>query len=330
MGTKRFEIYAPVIIPTLCRFDHFKRCIDSLSRCTGAEYTDLYIGLDFPAKDSHWPGYNKICGYVSQITGFNRVVVYKRDYNYGAGANIKALKDSIKNLYDRFIYSEDDNEFAPNFLEYMNEGLTRFKDNPNVLRICGNLMPWSANYDKIMGNYKWNAFPAMDHNALGVGCWFDKSFINPYTKESVLKSWRLTFKAFRDGYSVAINRMLIQLYKDTQLPDVCFRLYCSFQHKYCIFPSVSKVKNWGYDGTGLHSDNNTNLIDLQVLDTSKEFYMDNFEIKDYPEVKTFVKQMYNGNKSNKLMAMVSYVFYRITGTRIRDVREKVTKQKCNK
>ena len=137
MDTKRFEIYAPVIIPTLCRFEHFKRCIDSLSRCTGAEYTDLYIGLDFPAKDSHWPGYNKICGYVSQITGFNQVIVYKREYNYGASANTHALKESIIKQYDRYIFSDDDNEFSPNFLDYMNEGLTRFKDNPNILKICG-------------------------------------------------------------------------------------------------------------------------------------------------------------------------------------------------
>ena len=47
-------IYAPVVIPTLCRYEHLKRCIDSLSNCTGADRTELYIGLDFPAEESHW------------------------------------------------------------------------------------------------------------------------------------------------------------------------------------------------------------------------------------------------------------------------------------
>lgn len=323
MSIKRFDVYAPVLIPTLCRYEHFRRCIESLRRCTGAEYTDLYIGLDYPTKESHWPGYNKICEYVSQITGFNQVVVFKRESNLGARANVKALKASVINLYDRCIVSEDDNEFSPNFLEYMNAGLTRYKDNPDVLRICGNLMPWDVDYKAVMGGWGKNAFPAMDYNAMGVGSWFDKPLVLPYTKDSVLKSWKLTYKAFKEGYCTAIHRMLHQLYKDTQLPDVCFRLYCAFHHKYCIFPAVSKVKNWGYDGTGLHSDNNSHWIDVQVLDTSCDFDMDDFEIVDYPEVKSFVRQMFDANKKIKLWIMINYVFYRLTGRRFKDVFGKI-------
>lgn len=40
--------FAPVIIPTLCRYEHFKECLESLSRCTWAEKTEVYIGLDYP------------------------------------------------------------------------------------------------------------------------------------------------------------------------------------------------------------------------------------------------------------------------------------------
>ena len=40
---------APVIIPTLCRYDHFKRLMESLNKCTWADKTDVYIGLDYPA-----------------------------------------------------------------------------------------------------------------------------------------------------------------------------------------------------------------------------------------------------------------------------------------
>ena len=53
-------IYAPVLIPTLCRDEHFIRCIESLKRNAWAKYTDIYIALDFPCKESHWDGYNKI------------------------------------------------------------------------------------------------------------------------------------------------------------------------------------------------------------------------------------------------------------------------------
>ena len=57
-------VYAPILIPTLCRDEHFIRCIESLKKNSWAEYTDVYVALDFPAKESHWDGYKKICTYL--------------------------------------------------------------------------------------------------------------------------------------------------------------------------------------------------------------------------------------------------------------------------
>lgn len=47
MGVK-ITHYAPVIIPTLNRYVHLKRCVDSLAKCTHAPDTELIIGLDYP------------------------------------------------------------------------------------------------------------------------------------------------------------------------------------------------------------------------------------------------------------------------------------------
>lgn len=313
MSTKRFEVYAPVVIPTLCRYEHFKRCIDSLSKCTGAEFTDVFIGIDYPTKVSHWDGYNKICEYVTHIVGFHELVIVKREKNLGPEENIKALREYVKEHYDRCISSEDDNEFSPNFLEYMNECLTHFKDNPNVIRICGSKMTWGVDFNSMMRGYNKNIFPAKDFNASGWAMWFDKYPVIPYSKESVLKSWKLTYRVFQKGYCYNVNRMLYQLKKESQLPDLCMRLYCVFHDKYCIFPSVSKVKNWGFDGSGLNSNDNLHLIDIQELDSEIGFCMDDIEIKDYPEVCTFVRSMFDEGKKNKLKIMINYVIYRFTG-----------------
>ena len=312
MSEKRFEVYAPVIIPTLCRYEHFKRCVESLSKCTGAEYTELYIGLDYPLKKEHESGYQKICDYLPAIHGFKNVIVYKREHNYGAIQNIMCLKNSLQEKYDRFIMSEDDNEFSPNFLEYMNEGLTRYKDDPNIIRICGSKMTWGIDFKGIMQGYNKNVFPAKDFNASGYGAWFGKYYTIPYTKLSVLKSWNFTYKAFQKGYCTAIQRMLAQLDKESQLPDMCLRLYCAFHEKFCLFPSVSKVKNWGYDGSGINSDNNIHLIEIQELDVDNSFTMDKIEVTDYPEVNAYVKKMYNRNKKTRLVIMLVYLYYRLT------------------
>lgn len=57
-------IYAPIYIPTLCRYEHFKQCIESLAQCDGASETEVYVALDYPAKESHLEGYEKIKTYL--------------------------------------------------------------------------------------------------------------------------------------------------------------------------------------------------------------------------------------------------------------------------
>lgn len=42
--------YAPILLPTLCRYEPLVRCIDSLRRNAWADRTDLVIALDYPKK----------------------------------------------------------------------------------------------------------------------------------------------------------------------------------------------------------------------------------------------------------------------------------------
>lgn len=147
-------IYAPVAIPTLCRFEHFKACIESLSRCTWAEHTEVFVGLDYPAKESHWEGYRKINDYLDHAgdMGFKKLHVIKRDPNYGLDyvkrdpnqiGNTAALVKEIAQSFSCYIYSEDDNVFSPNFLEYIDKGLEKFKDDDKVVAVVGYCHPYA-------------------------------------------------------------------------------------------------------------------------------------------------------------------------------------------
>ena len=96
--------YAPVIIPTLCRYEHFVRCIESLRGNTWAKYTDVYIGLDYPAKEAHWNGYLKIKEYLQgEFPEFHSFNVIEHTKNVGAGENSKSLLDKCAEEHDRFI-----------------------------------------------------------------------------------------------------------------------------------------------------------------------------------------------------------------------------------
>lgn len=118
-------VYAPIYIPTLCRSEHFQRCIESLKTNTWAKYTDVYIALDYPPSEKYRNGYEKICKYLSEsdFSCFKSFNVVKRKKNYGAGLNSRKMREFISERYDRWIFAEDDIFFSPIFLEYMDLSL---------------------------------------------------------------------------------------------------------------------------------------------------------------------------------------------------------------
>ena len=240
--------YAPILIPTLNRYEHFRRCVESLSRCAHADKTELVIGLDYPPSEKYIEGWEKICNYVSTISGFAQVTILKREYNYGVHKNIDDIKEYASKKYDRFIMSEDDNEFSPNFLDYINKGLEIYKDNPNIYAICG------YNYPIDMSGYEFEYYFSHEFAGWGYGGWFEKQekvykiIQNPQYPIDLYKKYPL-------GLYFKSNLKLMSLATrvgDGFLGDVYLTSYLHSRNIYTVFPKVSKVRNWGHDGTGIN------------------------------------------------------------------------------
>ncbi len=255
--------YAPVIIPTLCRYEHFKRCVESLQRNPWAKYTDLYIGLDYPAKEGHYEGYEKIKAYLEGgIGGFANVVVLKHGENKGSFENSELLRLAAAEKHDRFVFSEDDNEFSANYLEYMNKCLDEYEKDENILAVAGFQFPFHS--DRIKGTVFTNNIYFV---AFGYGSWNRK--IMSAREEMTVELFRARYKnikymryLYRQGANQYCNFVKAMLgyipgfiEKDRVLPyDLCYGFYMAAQGKKVIFPTASKVKNWGYDGSGEHCD----------------------------------------------------------------------------
>lgn len=309
------KTYAPVVIPTLCRYDTFSRCVNSLSKCTGADQTELFIGIDYPAKEEHWEGYCKICSCADQLQGFKAVHIYKRETNYGQKKNTKSLLEEIKSRFDRYILSEDDNEFAPNFLEYVNKGLEKYKNDSKVIAICGFNFPFDY-LEKIKG-YDKNAFPMQYFSAWGIGRWVDKGpknyVSNKEKAREIVFSWSAVLKLWKAGHYSTVKR-LINRYQGA-FADIMYRIYCVFEDKYCIFPAVSKVRNLGNEGNGTVCVIVDHRYANQKIDTESTFDYDDFEIKTYKPVQKACRKLASYNKKNIYMiplCIIEYVWFRIT------------------
>lgn len=252
-------VYAPVIVPTLCRAEHFIRCIESLRRNPWAKYTDLYIGLDYPAKESHWEGYRKISAYLeNSFPEFRAVKIYKREKNVGAGPNSRMLRLEAEKVFDRFIYLEDDLEVSPNFLEYMDKALMEYEHDPDVVAVCGYSYPldWKAADGATVVRQSFNCA------AWGRGFWSKKrNALERYLKPNGLsKDFSQAYRsgrfgkmidfAVKDYVSMCENGWSSKKGFLNCTSDLAMRIYLAVNDKYAVMPLISKVRNHGYDGSG--------------------------------------------------------------------------------
>lgn len=261
--------YAPIIIPTLCRYEHFRRCIESLSLCEGALDTDLYISIDYPKTEEHRAGYSKIVSYVdSGINGFKTVHVFKQKQNLGASANWLFLYEVIKSNYDIYIGTEDDNVFSPNFLLFVNMALEKYQDNDRIFSVSGYGYPLES-LKQINTYYLYPAY-----SAWGVGLWtkrFDfliENVLNIDYAKSVLKSYKYSYILYKKNPHI-LSELINMVAANALYGDTLFETYLTLEDCYSVFPTLSKTRNYGHDGSGEHCSKSVEDIYIdQVIDTS--------------------------------------------------------------
>lgn len=258
------NVKTAVLVPTLCRHKHIEKCLNSLMKNPWAQYVDLYIGLDYPAKDSHWPGYRKILKLMERdYSMFRSFHLYKRATNYGADNNLEALYQEAIKEHEQFIFMEDDTEFSENYLEYMLKALDYFRDDPDVISVSGYSYPVRFKTENNCSIITQNAI----FNMWGAGFW--KSKYEVCRKEieedlSLVRDFSYNLRHFnfsryrKTDYINCVagvdpdDRDVRKLcYMFTNMTDIAMGVYMQVNGRYQAMPIISKVRNNGFDGTGL-------------------------------------------------------------------------------
>lgn len=256
-------LYAPVFIPTLCRYEHFKRCVESLSICSHANNTELIIGLDYPPHERYKEGYNKIKEYITQINGFKKITLFEHKNNLGAIKNWRFLEAYCSENFDIYIGTEDDNEFSPCFLDYMNKALHLYWDNPKVSSVTGYSDVCCYNQE---GHHTYFCYA---DSAWGLGMWRHKEkeikellMTNDFLKKK-MKNIR-TGLAFFQKFPARFGMLIQMLRKGDNWDDVKRSSINYFTGRYQLRPTISLCRNWGYDGSGEHCSQNTEYSNQQI------------------------------------------------------------------
>ncbi len=333
--------YAPIFIPTLDRYEKLKNCLESLSRNTGAENTELFISLDYPPSEKYAEGHGKIKEYLKTIDelGFKKCHVFYQDKNLGPILNRDFLYDKVRQSFDTYIFTEDDNVFSPCFLDYVNKGLEKYENDPDVLYIFGYR---SDVKDDSINNVEEVYF----HAPWGFGAWIDKEkeFEEQVTRENfrcLVRNKEVSQRLYK--YSPFDFRCLFEAAmtekKDVKGPysgylrkdgDLAFIDHTvspvMFANElYGIVPMKSLVRNTGVeDGSGAHTCTWTDFdySKQQISEEStfefkiteplrgyKKIYEDN-AISDYPAAKRawVLRRIYLifGLKVTRLLMKLSY------------------------
>ena len=266
--------YAPIYIPTLCRAEHFIKGLESLKKNGWAKYTDVYIALDYPAKESHWEGYRKICEYLENgdFSAFAGFFVNKREKNIGSLANIDSMRNELMEKYDRWIFAEDDIEFSPVFLEYMNKCLDLFENDPDVFAVNGYTYPIS--YKTSEGSNVVKQFATVSE--WGIGYWKKKYLIALDRIQKDFLRGRFSYAAKSgildqmvnsrrcDYINFALSGNTDPLY--THMTDVSMGIYINLNGMCVISPILSKTRNHGFDGSGLYCSKIENATGKHSMD----------------------------------------------------------------
>lgn len=295
---------APIIIPTLNRATHLKRCVESLARNTKAEETDLIISIDYPPSSKYEAGHELVSSYCKTISGFKSVVIINQTHNLGAEGNEEFLLSYLRqNGYDSFIFTEDDNEFSPDFIDYINKGLAYSYDKPEIAAVCSK--------SPEMSSEQYNNFGLHIFEPYGFACWLNrydemKRFIKEGEYERLVKQRPVMQKLRKTAsfsyhfYSAGLMGECPAIYDHNGIPqviDVTLNV-CFFVKNYiAIYPKIPLSRNWGLDGSGINCEaRDYNPLDDNI-DTRSVFDFDN-ELKILPELESMInKKRYPGYKT---------------------------------
>lgn len=283
-------ICAPIVITTLNRYEHLKKCIDSLKKCTLASETDLYISIDYPPSEKYFEGYYQILEYVDGgIEGFSKVHIYKQNHNLGPGKNSTFVEEEALKTFDNYIYTEDDNVFSPSFLMYINEMLYAYKDNDSIFAINAYSYPidWDCGDNIII---KENLFCSAWGYGMTKKQFYDKYLFTRETVSEFLKDFKNAIKLFKVNKHVFNNAVYIAAnkhylanleYDKLRYIDTVMGIIPFMTGKYILMPCLSRVRNVGHDGTGVNCDTLgklDNIYDNQRIDELDIFSFDDCKV----------------------------------------------------
>lgn len=264
---------APIVLFTYNRPRHTKATLEALKGNLLAKQSHLYIYQDAPKQNA--PQEQKdsaleVTKLLQEVIASNENGIYfktitliQRERNFGLADSIIDGVTSIINKHGTIIVLEDDIVVSPVFLDYMNTALKVYANEKKVWSIAG----WGYPIDtQGLGDcYFWRV-----PHCWGWASWGDRwqyfkrdmslNFKNSFSKSDIayinLDSVADYFSHFTLNHKGKIKTWAI------------FNYLIAYKHNaLTLCPSLSYIKQIGFDGSGVHCGDNGNILNASKINT---------------------------------------------------------------
>ena len=287
-------------------------CLFVYNRLSETQQTIKALQENFLSKESHLIIYSdgfknltdeesviNIRSFLKEISGFKSIIIRESDINKGLAQSIIDGVTEVLTFHESIIVLEDDLITTPNFLDFMNQALTYFRDKSEIYSING--------YSPDIGEVKSDVFIHSRSFPWGWGTWRDRweqdSFEEIAIKRIITPNLLSQFSLDCGGDAKKMLLDSLNGKNNSWYIKWVFNNYCN--KKYAVFPMYSKVMNIGFT-----SFNSTHCKEIscyeQKLDTynSTDFSFNNiYSIQRHDS--RFIKYF---SKKHKLKFRLRLVF----------------------
>jgi hypothetical protein len=236
---------APIAFFAYKRADHTLQALESLAENDEAKQSELFIFCDAPKHAEDWTSVEQVRKIVRSRQWCGKVRIIERKENLGLARSIISGVTELCDKFGRVIVLEDDLLLSPQFLNYMNDALSKYADRPRVMHIAGYMYPVQRELSETV----FIRHPTCWGWATWQRAWqyFEPDAARLATK---LRQKRAEKEfSFRGSYPYM---GMLERQERGELNSWAIRWYASvfLNQGLCLHPGRSLVNNIGFDGTG--------------------------------------------------------------------------------
>jgi hypothetical protein len=295
----QLNTYSPIILFVYNRPWHTRQTIEALQRNELASESELFIYSDAAKSSKANAAVQEVRGYIYSVSGFKKITIIERKYNWGLADSIIDGVTNVVNKYGKVIVLEDDLVTSPYFLKFMNDALSFYKDEERVMHISG----W--NYPLQQDRYEETLF------LRGASCWGWATWADSWARfEKNTQKLLGTFSAndrYRLDYDgVADMWRQVELNHVKKINTWAIFWYTSVfkRNGLCLHPTKTLVCNIGHDGSGEHC-GVSKMYEYDLSNEQVQIFSD--EIVENKNAMLEIKGFFKQNKRSFLSKALSFL-----------------------